>query len=58
MEILIVDDDKLVCASLKTILEAGEAIQVAGTGNSGREASFFTVNFAPTCCLWTSVWTA
>ncbi len=38
MEILIVDDDKLVCASLKTILEAGEAIQVAGTGNSGREA--------------------
>lgn len=38
MQILIVDDDKLVCASLKTILEADGAITVAGTGNSGQEA--------------------
>lgn len=38
MKILIVDDDWLVCKSLKTILEADKEIEVVGTGNSGREA--------------------
>lgn len=38
MNILIVDDDKLVCASLKIILEADSQIQVVGTANSGKEA--------------------
>lgn len=38
MRVVVVDDDKLVTASLKTILEAEEDIQVAGIGNSGREA--------------------
>lgn len=38
MRILIVDDDKLVTASLKTILEADEDIDVAGTGYSANEA--------------------
>lgn len=38
MRIVIVDDDKLVSASLKTILESDPEIQVAGTGNSGRDA--------------------
>lgn len=38
MRILVVDDDMLVCASLKTILEADSEIDVAGTGNSGRQA--------------------
>lgn len=38
MKVVVVDDDKLVTASLKTILEAEEDISVAGTGNSGREA--------------------
>ncbi len=37
MKVVVVDDDKLVTASLKTILEAEEDITVAGTGNSGRE---------------------
>jgi DNA-binding NarL/FixJ family response regulator len=37
MRVVVVDDDKLVTASLKTILEAEEDITVAGTGNSGRE---------------------
>ncbi len=38
MRILVVDDDRLVSASLKTILEADPEIEVAGTGNSGRQA--------------------
>ena len=37
MRILIVDDDKLVCSSLKTILEA-QGQTIAGIGYSGREA--------------------
>ena len=36
-KILIVDDDKLVCSSLKTILEA-QGQTIAGIGCSGREA--------------------
>lgn len=38
MRIVIIDDDKLVCTSLKTILEAEDDITVVGTGNSGKEA--------------------
>lgn len=38
MRILIVDDDKFVCMSLKTILQADPQISVAGMGLSGAEA--------------------
>jgi DNA-binding NarL/FixJ family response regulator len=38
MRVVVVDDDKLVCVSLKTILEADEDISVVGTGNNGKEA--------------------
>lgn len=38
MRIVVVDDDKLVCVSLKTILEADNDISVIGIGNSGKEA--------------------
>jgi DNA-binding NarL/FixJ family response regulator len=38
MRILIIDDDKLVCNSLKIILEQNEDIKVAGIGHSGEEA--------------------
>lgn len=38
MRVLIVDDDKLVCVSLKTILEVENDIEVVGTGYSGSEA--------------------
>jgi DNA-binding NarL/FixJ family response regulator len=38
LRIVVVDDDKLVCVSLKTILEADEDISVVGTGNNGKEA--------------------
>lgn len=38
MKVLVVDDDKLVAISLKTILEASGRITVEAMGNSGREA--------------------
>jgi DNA-binding NarL/FixJ family response regulator len=38
MRILIVDDDKLVSSSLKTILESDGEIEVVGTGGSGKDA--------------------
>lgn len=38
MRVLIVDDDRLVCRSLKTILEAGGRIEVLGMGHDGDEA--------------------
>ncbi len=38
MNVLVVDDDKLVCVSLKTILEADPEISVTGIGNNGQQA--------------------
>lgn len=38
MRVLVVDDDKLVCVSLKTILQVEEDITVVGIGNNGHEA--------------------
>ncbi len=38
MNIIIVDDDRLVCVSLKTILEADTEISVIDTGTNGRQA--------------------
>jgi DNA-binding NarL/FixJ family response regulator len=38
MKVLIVDDDPLVCQSLKTILQASDGIEVVGMGHDGREA--------------------
>lgn len=37
MKVLLVDDDKLVCSSLKIILSSDPDIVVAGTGNSGTD---------------------
>jgi len=38
MRVLVIDDDKLVCVSLKTILEVEKDITVVGTGFNGQEA--------------------
>lgn len=38
MKVLIIDDDKLVCSSLKIILSSDDDISVIGTGNNGEEA--------------------
>lgn len=51
MKILIVDDDKLVCASLKTILEAEKEIEVVGTGNTGQQAVDLYLKLKPDVLL-------
>ena len=38
MKVLLIDDDKLVCSSLKIILSSDPEITVVGTGNNGKEA--------------------
>ncbi len=38
MKVLLVDDDKLVCSSLRIILSADPEITVTGTGNHGKDA--------------------
>lgn len=51
MKILIIDDDKLVCSSLKIILSADPEIQVAGTGYSGADAVEMYDNLKPDVLL-------
>jgi len=51
MRVLVVDDDKLVCASLQTIIEAAPEIQVAGIGHSGDEAIELYTEFKPDILL-------
>lgn len=50
MNVLIVDDDKLVCSSLKTILEA-KGVTIVGTGNNGQEAIALYDEFIPDVLL-------
>jgi len=38
LRVLVVDDDRLVSVSLKTILESDKEIEVVGMGNSGQQA--------------------
>ncbi len=58
MKILIVDDDRLVGISLKTIVEASGEIAVAAVGGSGAEAVRLYGELRPTSCSWTSAWRA
>lgn len=50
MRIIIVDDDKLVCSALRTIVEAG-GIEVAAVGYSGRDAIALYAKFHPDIVL-------
>lgn len=45
------DDDRLVCASLKTILEVEDDISVVGTGHNGQEAIELYVALKPDVLL-------
>lgn len=51
MKILLIDDDKLVCSSLKIILSADPDIEVVGTGNSGSEAIKLNKSLKPDVLL-------
>jgi len=51
MKITIIDDDAIVVASLKTILEASGEITVLGTGNNGEEAIELFTAYQPDVVL-------
>lgn len=51
MRVLIVDDDKLVCSSLKTILESEEGIEVVSLGYNGEMAVKLYDTFKPDILL-------
>ncbi|MBW7572185.1 response regulator transcription factor [Caproiciproducens faecalis] len=51
MRVLIVDDDRLVSSSLKTILEADGGIEVVGTGSSGSQAIALYGEYRPDILL-------
>ncbi|GAA0714348.1 response regulator transcription factor [Paraclostridium ghonii] len=51
MRVLVIDDDKLVCVSLKTILEVEKDIEVVGTGFNGNEAIELYQNLKPDILL-------
>lgn len=51
MKVVIVDDDKLVAMSLKTIVESDKDIEVLATGGSGEEAIKLYDDFQPDVLL-------
>lgn len=51
MRVLVIDDDKLVSSSLKTILEADEEIEIVGIGNSGKKAVDLYMELKPDILL-------
>jgi DNA-binding NarL/FixJ family response regulator len=51
MKIVIVDDDNLVCLSLKTILEATTEVEVLAIGNDGRDAIALYQKYQPDILL-------
>lgn len=51
MRIIIIDDDRLVCTSLKTILQSDPEIKVIAVGNSGEEAIALYEELSPDILL-------
>jgi len=51
MKIVVVDDDKLVCTSLKTIIESEDNIEVVGLGYNGQEAILLYSQLKPDVLL-------
>lgn len=51
MKVLVIDDDRLVCASLKTIIESDPGISVIGTGNNGKQATALYEELLPDVLL-------
>lgn len=51
MKVLLIDDDKLVCSSLKIILSTDPEITVVGTGNNGSEGVALYEKFRPDVLL-------
>ncbi len=51
MKIIVIDDDRLVALSLKTILESSKKVEIAAIGYSGKEALFLYDRHSPDIVL-------
>jgi len=51
MKVVVVDDDQLVCASLKTIIESEGDVEVVGLGHNGQEAIVLYKELKPNVLL-------
>ncbi|MDE5862863.1 MAG: response regulator transcription factor, partial [Lachnospiraceae bacterium] len=51
MRVVLIDDDQLVCMSLKTILEADKMIEIAAIGNDGSQALPLYKEYTPDVLL-------
>lgn len=51
MKVLLIDDDKLVCSSLKIILSADPEVTIVGIGNNGKEGVELYHNLRPDVLL-------
>ena len=51
MRVVIIDDDRLVCQSLKTILQSDEDIEVVAMGHDGHEAVALFTQLQPDVLL-------
>ncbi|HBK61225.1 MAG TPA: DNA-binding response regulator [Firmicutes bacterium] len=51
MRVLVVDDDRLVCRSLTTILQADQGVEVVGMGHDGHEAVALFAQLKPDVLL-------
>lgn len=51
MRVVLIDDDQLVCMSLKMILETGDEIEVAAVGNDGSQALSLYKKYKPDVLL-------
>lgn len=51
MRVVVVDDDRLVCQSLRTILEANSNINVVGVGHDGKQAITLCAELHPDVLL-------
>ncbi|MFV0342218.1 MAG: response regulator [Anaerocolumna sp.] len=51
MRVLIIDDDKIVCSSLKIILASDQEVEVVGIGHSGLEGIKLYEDFTPDILL-------
>jgi chemotaxis response regulator CheB len=51
MNILVVDDDRIVSTSLKTIIESDSDLTVVGIGNNGLEAVSMYTSLTTRCLI-------
>lgn len=52
MKVLVIDDDKMICIALKTIIESEDDMEVVSTGNTFEDAIYLFEKHLPDICLF------